>query len=58
MSKPGIISSSFSPAQESDILPFQLGFWGLAALGFAVSNSQADGKKNPTITIPQHETSG
>lgn len=44
MSKPGIISSSFSPAQESDILPFQLGFWGLAALGFA--------KKTPPSPSP------
>lgn len=45
MSKPGITSSSFFPAQESDILPFLLGFWGLAEPGFAASDSQVDSKK-------------
>lgn len=58
MSKPGITSSSFTPPQDPDILPFQLSFWGLTAPGFAVSNSQPDGKKTPPLPPPSMKHQG
>lgn len=54
MSKPGITSSSFIPAQDPDILPSQLGFWGLTALGLQSVTLSLMAKKTPPSPSMKH----